>query len=43
MDEEFHYEAECDLCGTTQELIVIDIDERPNFCCMCGTELLWDQ
>ena len=40
--DEFQFELVCPLCDSRQQIAVIDIDEKPNYCAMCGTEAEWD-
>lgn len=37
--EEFTYSITCDICETSMTLKVMDVDELPNFCPMCGDEV----
>lgn len=41
-DEKYDYEVECQICDSTTVITVIDIDEKPSFCPMCGEELVDD-
>jgi rRNA maturation endonuclease Nob1 len=37
-DEEFQYQLECDVCGVDTFVVVSEVDEKPLFCTMCGSE-----
>lgn len=41
MEEEYQYEIECPMCESMLDLQVYQIDERPCYCPMCGTEVEW--
>ena len=40
---EYEYSLECPVCETQLSLMVIDIDEKPINCPMCGTETEWSE
>ena len=37
--DEFTYALECIICEVETEVTVLDIDERPLHCPMCGSEV----
>ena len=37
MDDQ-EYTLECDVCGVTT-VVIVEADEEPLFCPMCGTEI----
>lgn len=37
--DETEYQLECGLCDTTTIVVVIEVDEKPIFCPMCGEDL----
>lgn len=41
MEEEYTYQLECPVCDSILDLVVSEVDERPCFCPMCGTETEW--
>lgn len=38
MDNEYTYAAECSMCDVAYSVYVYEVDEKPLFCPMCGTE-----
>lgn len=42
LEEEYEYNLECPVCESQLQLFVIDIDEKPVNCPMCGTETEWE-
>lgn len=41
-NDSFLYELECPVCDTYLHLIVMELDEKPVNCPMCGTETDWE-
>lgn len=39
MIEEYNYSAECSVCETETDVSVLNNEEKPLFCPMCGTEV----
>lgn len=40
--DQLEYQTECELCESTTLITVLDVDEKPNFCPMCGEDLQLD-
>lgn len=36
--DNFAYELSCPICDVSTEVIVLEIDEKPNYCPMCGED-----
>ena len=43
--EEIEYEVDCPVCETGSKITLVDVEERPAHCPMCGSEIEddWDE
>jgi hypothetical protein len=37
--DEYNYLAECKMCDVSSVIKVLDVDEKPLFCSLCGSEI----
>jgi len=42
MNDPLNYEVICEVCDITTLVEVLEVDEKPIFCPMCGSELFDD-